>query len=47
MDHELFKFTAITGHLKATDPDWKGSKYNVQVEWQTGGLPLNPLCDCC
>ena len=37
MDQELFKFRATIGDqgpLKATDPDWKGSKYNVQVEWQ-------------
>ena len=29
VDQELFKFRAIIGHqgpLKATDPDWKGSK---------------------
>ena len=35
MDQELFRFRANIGHqgpLKATDPDWKGSKYNVQVE---------------
>ena len=35
MDQELFKFRAIIGHqgpLVASDPDWKGSKYNVQVE---------------
>ena len=35
MDQELFKFRAIIGHqgpLLASDPDWKGSKYNVQVE---------------
>ena len=39
MDQELFKFRAIIGHqgpLLASDPDWKGSKYNVQVEWETG-----------
>ena len=36
MDQELYKFRAIIGHrgpLKATDPNWKGSKYNVQIEW--------------
>ena len=35
MDQELFKFRSIIGHqgsLAASDPDWKGSKYNVQVE---------------
>ena len=46
MDQELFKFRAIIGHqspLKATDPDWKGSKYNVQVEWETGQVSFEPL----
>ena len=40
LDQELFKFRATTGHqgpLKATDPDWKGSQYNVQVQWETVG----------
>ena len=35
MDQELYRFRAIIGHqgpLLASDPDWKGSKYNVQVE---------------
>ena len=38
MDQERFKFKAIIGHqvpLAASDPDWKDSKYNVQVEWET------------
>ena len=46
MDQELFKFRAIIGHqgpLAATDPDWKGSKYNVQVEWETGKITFEPL----
>ena len=46
MDQELFKFRAIIGHqgpLKATDPDWRGSKYNVQVEWETGEVTFEPL----
>ena len=46
MDQELSKFRAIIGHqgpLKATDPDWKGSKYNVQVEWETGEVTFEPL----
>ena len=46
MDQELFKFRAIIGHqgpLKATDPDWKHSKYNVQVEWETGEVTFEPL----
>ena len=50
MDQELFKFRATTGHqgpLKATDPNWKGSQYNVQVQWETIGYLLMPFCDCC
>ena len=46
MDQELFKCRAIIGHqgpLKATDPDWKGSIYNVQVEWETGEVTFEPL----
>ena len=46
IDQELFKFRAIIGHqgpLAATDPDWKGSKYNVQVEWETGEITFGPL----
>ena len=32
MDQEFYRFRAIIGHqgpLLASDPDWKGSKYNV------------------
>ena len=46
MDQELFKFRAIIGHqgpLGATDPDWNGSNYNVQVEWETGEVTYEPL----
>ena len=46
MDQELYKFRAIIGHqgpLLASDPDWKGSKYNVQVEWETGEVTFEPL----
>ena len=41
MDQELYRFRPIIGHqapLLASDPDWKGSKYNVQVEWETGEI---------
>ena len=44
MDQEVYKFRAIIGHegpLKATDPNWKGSRYNIQIEWETGELHLN------
>ena len=46
MDQELFKFRTIIGHqgsLAASDPDWMGSKYNVQVEWETGEITYDPL----
>ena len=46
MDQELYRFKAIIGHqgpLLASDPDWKGSKYNVQVEWETGEITFEPL----
>ena len=29
--------------MKVADPDWKGSKYNVQVEWETGEVTFEPL----
>ena len=35
MDQELNKFRDISGHegpLRTTDPNWKGSNYNVQIE---------------
>ena len=31
------------GPLKATDPNWKGSKWNVQIEWETGEITFEPL----
>ena len=43
---KLYRFRAIIGHqgpLIASDPDWKGSKYNVQVEWETGEITFEPL----
>ena len=46
MDQELYRFRVIIGHqgpLLASDPDWKGSKYNVQVEWETGEITFEPL----
>ena len=46
MDQEFYRFRAIIGHqgpLLASDPDWKGSKYNVQVEWETGEITLLAL----
>ena len=46
MDQELYRFRAIIGHqgpLIASDPDWKGSKYIVQVELETGEITFEPL----
>ena len=46
MDQEPYRFRVIIGHqgpLLASDPDWKGSKYNVQVEWDTGEITFEPL----
>ena len=46
MDQELYRFRAIIGHqgpLLASDPDWKGSKYDFQVEWETGEISFEPL----
>ena len=46
MDQELYRFRAIIGHqrpLLASDPDWKGSKYNVQVKWETVEITFEPL----
>ena len=46
MNQELYKFRAIIGHkgpLEVTDPSWKGSKYNVQIEWETGKITFEPL----
>ena len=46
MDHNLFNLRSIIGHqgpLAASDPDWRGSKYNVQVEWETGEITYEPL----
>ena len=39
-------FRAIIGHqgpLLGSDPDQKGSKYNVQVEWETEEITFEPL----
>ena len=44
MDNELYKFRAIIGHkgpLKMTDPNWKGGKWNVQIEWKLVKSHLN------
>ena len=42
----LFKFRDIVAHqgpLESTDPNHKGSKYNVMVEWESGEVSYEPL----
>ena len=42
----LFKFRDIVAHqgpLESTDPDHKGSNYNVMVEWESGEVTYEPL----
>ena len=42
----LFKFRDIISHqgpLESTDPNHKGSKYNVMVEWESGEVTYEPL----
>ena len=43
---DLYKFRALIGYqgpLKPTDPNWKGRKCNVLVEWETGEKTYEPL----
>ena len=43
---DLFKVRALIGHqgpLKPTDPNWKGCKYDVLVDWETGEKIYEPL----
>ena len=43
---DLYRFRAITGHqgpLSRQDENYKGSKYNVMVEWETGEITDEPL----
>ena len=42
----LFKLRDIVAHqgpLESTDPNHKGSKYNVMVEWESGEVTYEPL----
>ena len=42
----LFKFRDIIAHqgpLESTDPNHKGSKYNIMVEWESGEVTYEPL----
>ena len=43
---DLYKFRAIRGHqgpLSPQDENYKGSKYNVIVEWETRKITEAPL----
>jgi len=43
---QLYKFRQITAHqgpLRSTDKDYKGSTYNVLVEWESGESTYEPL----
>jgi Reverse transcriptase (RNA-dependent DNA polymerase) len=45
-DDVLWKFRRITSHqgpLKPNHPDYKGSTYNVMIEWETGEITSEPL----
>ena len=42
----LFRFRDVIAHqgpLNSSDPDYKGSKYNVLVDWETGETTYEPL----
>ena len=44
----LWRFKSISAHqgpLSASDPDYRGSRYNVLVEWETGESTFEPLND--
>ena len=46
INDDLIKFRALIGYqgpLKPTDPNWKGCKFNVLVEWETGEKTYEPL----
>ena len=42
----IWKFKRITAHqgpLTQNDKDWKGSRYNVMIEWENGEITSEPL----
>ena len=46
INDDQFKLRPLIGHqgpLKPTDPNWKGCKFNVLVEWKTGEKTYEPL----
>ena len=45
-DTTVWKFKRITAHegpLTRTHPNYKGSRYNVMIEWETGEITSEPL----
>ena len=45
-DDVLWKFKKLIGHegpLTKESPNWKGSSYNVRVEWENGEITDEPL----
>jgi hypothetical protein len=43
---QLYKFGCITAHqgpLRTSNSNYKGSTYNVLVEWETGETTYEPL----
>ncbi len=34
---------AHEGPLRPTDPSYKGSKYNIMIEWENGEITSKPL----
>ena len=45
-DEKIWSFKGITAHegpLRTSDPSYKGSTYNVQVEWEDGSVTYEPL----
>jgi hypothetical protein len=43
---QVYKFRQISAHqgpLRASDKDYKGSLYNILVEWETGETTYEPL----
>ena len=46
IDQELYRSRAIIGHegtFIVNDPNWKGSKWNVRIEWETAEITFEPL----
>ena len=45
-DNVVWKFRRITAHegpLRPTHPSYKGSEYNVMIEWENGEITTEPL----